>query len=109
MIVFITEAYAQAADAAAGGQGIQSTLLLVGGMIVFFYFFMIRPQQKRQKEHQTMISSISKGDEVIIAGGIYGRVSKIGETQFGIEVADNVEIMVRRDAILQVLPKGTIK
>jgi len=105
--VFITEAYAQAAGA--GAQGIEGTLLLVGGMVVFFYFFMIRPQQKRQKEHQAMIASIGKGDEVIIGGGIYGRVSKVGETQYGIEVAKDVEIMVRRDAIVQVLPKGTIK
>ena len=105
--MFITEAYAQAAGA--GAQSIEGTVLLVGGMLLVFYFLMIRPQQKRQKEHQAMISSVGKGDEVVIAGGIYGRISKVGETQFGVEVANDVEIMVRRDAIIQVLPKGTIK
>ena len=105
--MFITEAYAQAAGA--GAQSMTSTLFLIGGMLVFFYFFMIRPQQKRQKEHRNMIASIAKGDEVVIAGGIYGKISKLGDTQFGIEIADGVEIAVRRDAVLNVLPKGTIK
>ncbi|MGL4668921.1 MAG: preprotein translocase subunit YajC [Saezia sp.] len=107
--MFITEAYAQAAGGGIGGGGIEQTLLLVGGMVVFFYFFMIRPQQKRQKEQQAMITAISKGDEVLLNSGIYGRISKVGEGQFSVEIAKDVEISIRRDAILQVLPKGTIK
>jgi preprotein translocase subunit YajC len=109
--VFISTAYAQTAPAAAGG-GAESTLLSMLPLVLMFvvlYFIMIRPQMKKQKEHKAMIDAIAKGDEVIIAGGIMGRVAKMGDSYLHIEVANSVEIQVQRAAVVQVLPKGTFK
>ena len=78
-------------------------------MFVVLYFVMIRPQMKRQKEHKSMIDALAKGDEVIIAGGLLGKVSKMGETYLSVEVASGVEIQVQRSSVVQVLPKGTFK
>jgi len=78
-------------------------------MFVVLYFVMIRPQMKRQKEHRTMIDALAKGDEVATAGGVLGKVTRLGDTYIGVEVANGVEIQVQRSAVVQVLPKGTIK
>jgi preprotein translocase subunit YajC len=78
-------------------------------MFVVLYFIMIRPQMKKQKEHKAMIEAIAKGDEVVIASGVLGRVSKIGESYIHVEVAKDVELQVQRVAVVQVLPKGTFK
>ena len=109
--MFISTAYAQTAPAAAGG-GTESTLLSMLPLVLMFvvlYFIMIRPQMKKQKEHKAMIDAIAKGDEVIIAGGIMGRVAKMGDSYLHIEIANNVEVQVQRAAVVQVLPKGTFK
>jgi preprotein translocase subunit YajC len=107
---FIAEALADAAPAAGprGGFDLQ-TILLFGGMFVVFWFLLIRPQQKRAKEHKTMLAALAKGDEVVVAGGMLGRVTQIGPAYVGVEVADKVEIKVQRPAIQAVLPKGTLK
>jgi len=73
------------------------------------YFVMIRPQMKRQKEHKAMIDAIAKGDEVVTSGGLLGKISKVGESYLTLEVAAGVELQVQRGAVVQVLPKGTIK
>ena len=78
-------------------------------MFVVLYFVMIRPQMKKQKEHRAMIDALAKGDEVVSAGGLLGRISKLGDNYVGLEVASNVEIQIQRSAIVQVLPKGTLK
>jgi preprotein translocase subunit YajC len=70
---------------------------------------MIRPQMKRQKEHKAMIEALAKDDEVVIGGGVLGRVSKLGDTHIHVEVADGVELQVQRPSVVQVLPKGTFK
>jgi len=108
--VFISNAYAQAAPAAAasGSSQLMSMLPLVL-MFVVLYFIMIRPQMKRQKEHKAMIEAITKGDEVVAAGGLLGKVAKLGDNYLSLEVANGVEIQVQRSAVVQVLPKGTIK
>ena len=109
--MFISQAFAQTAPAAAGG-GTESTLLSLLPLVLMFvvlYFIMIRPQMKRQKEHKAMIEALAKGDEVVTAGGVLGKVSKLGETYLGIEVSNGVELQVQRTAVVQVLPKGTIK
>ncbi len=110
--MFISSAYAQTAPAAAAGGGAESTLYSLLPLVLMFvvlYFIMIRPQMKKQKEHKSMIEAIAKGDEVIIAGGVMGRVAKMGDSYLHIEVANNVEIQVQRAAVVQVLPKGTFK
>ena len=78
-------------------------------MFVVLYFVMIRPQMKRQKEHRAMIDALAKGDEVVMGGGMLGKVSKMGDNYLGIEIATGVEILIQRAAVVQVLPKGTIK
>ncbi len=110
--MFISSAHAQTAPAAAAGGGAESTLYSLLPLVLMFvvlYFIMIRPQMKKQKEHKSMIEAIAKGDEVIIAGGVMGRVAKMGYSYLHIEVANNVEIQVQRAAVVQVLPKGTFK
>jgi preprotein translocase subunit YajC len=78
-------------------------------MFVVLYFLMIRPQMKRAKEHKTMIEALQKGDEVVAAGGVLGRISKISENYITLQIASNVEIQVQRPAVQVLLPKGSIK
>jgi len=109
--VFISSAYAQAAAPAAtpaGAGGLMSFLPLVL-MFVVLYFIMIRPQMKRQKEHKAMIDALAKGDEVIIAGGVLGKIAKMGDAYVHVEVSQGVELQVQRASVLQVLPKGSVK
>jgi preprotein translocase subunit YajC len=108
--MFISEAFAQTAPAAApGGESSLMTMLPLLLMFVVLYFIMIRPQMKRQKEHKAMIEALAKGDEIVTAGGLAGKVSKLGETYVGLEIANNVEVQVQRTAVVQVLPKGSLK
>lgn len=108
--MFITEAFAQTAPAAtAGGESSLLSMLPLLLMFVVLYFVMIRPQMKRQKEIKAMIDALAKGDEVVTAGGLLGRIVKLGESYIDIEVAKGVELQVQRGAVVQVLPKGTIK
>ena len=106
--MFISSAYAQAA---AGGST-QDTLLGMLPLVLMFvvlYFVMIRPQMKKQKEHRAMVEALAKGDEVVTAGGMLGRVSKIGEFYLSVELANGVEVQMQRSAVATVLPKGTVK
>ena len=106
--MFISSAYAQTA-AAGSTQSTLFSLLPLVLMFVVLYFIMIRPQMKKQKEHKAMIEALAKGDEVVIGGGVVGRVAKLGETFVHVEVSNSVELQVQRAAIIQVLPKGTFK
>lgn len=106
--MFISSAYAQSAF----GGDIQSSLTSMLPLVLMFvalYFIMIRPQMKRQKEHKAMVEGLAKGDEVVMGGGLLGKITKVGETQLGIEVAPGVEVQMQRNAVIQVLPKGSIK
>ena len=85
----------------------QAPFLLV--MVAVMYFMMIRPQMKKAKEHRTMIEALAKGDEVVTGGGLLGKVTKINDNIIGVEIASGVEVQVQRDAVVQVLPKGSIK
>jgi preprotein translocase subunit YajC len=108
--VFISQAFAQTAPAATGST--ESTLFSLLPLVLMFvvlYFIMIRPQMKRQKEHKAMIDALAKGDDVVIAGGLVGRVSRLGDSILGVEIANGVEVQVQRPSVLQVLPKGTYK
>ncbi len=109
--MFISQAFAQAAPVAAASST-ESTLLSLLPLVLMFvvlYFIMIRPQMKKQKEHKSMIEALAKGDDVVIAGGLLGRVAKLGDSYLGVEVASGVELQVQRGAVVQVLPKGTYK
>ena len=78
-------------------------------MFVVLWFIMIRPQMKRQKETKSMLEALAKGDEVVTAGGILGRVIKVAEQYVTVEIAANTEITVQKSAVTTVLPKGTLK
>jgi preprotein translocase subunit YajC len=108
MSFFISDAIAQGAPAPAGGDPFMALLPLVLFAVVF-YFLLIRPQAKRQKEHRKMVEALAKGDEIITVGGLAGRISDIGENFVQIEIADGVQVKVRRAAVESVLPKGTLK
>ncbi|MGB9991701.1 preprotein translocase subunit YajC [Pseudoduganella rhizocola] len=86
-----------------------STFLPLILMFVVMYFLMIRPQQKRAKEQRAMMDALAKGDEVVTAGGILGKVSKVTDTYVTLEVAANTEIVVQKPSITTLLPKGTLK
>ena len=108
--MFISNAFAQAAPAAAPTmQDSLTSMLPIVLMFVVLYFVMIRPQMKKQKEHKAMVDALAKGDEVVTAGGVLGKVSKIGDNFIGVEIANGVEVQMQRQAVVQVLPKGTIK
>ena len=104
--MFISPAYAQAAGS--GDSGIIGFLPIVL-MFVLLYFLMIRPQMKRAKEAKAMIEALQKGDEVIAAGGVVGRITKLGEQYLTLEIAPNTEVVVQRAAVQLPLPKGTLK
>ena len=110
--MFISSAFAQAAPAAAtGGGDMMSSLtgmLPLVLMFVVLYFVMIRPQMKKQKEHRAMIDALAKGDEVATAGGMLGKVTKLGDAYLTLELTPGVEVQLQRSAIVQVLPKGAI-
>ena len=106
--MLINPAWAQAPAAASQGGGIESILLILA-MFAVLYFLMIRPQMKRAKEHKAMVEGLQKGDEVVTAGGILGRISRIDDQYITVAIAGGVEVQVQRVAIQTVLPKGTIK
>ncbi|HET8900219.1 MAG TPA: preprotein translocase subunit YajC [Rhodanobacteraceae bacterium] len=111
MDFLISAAQAQTAGAAAAqpaGGGLLGLLPLLA-LGVVFYFMLIRPQSKRMKEHRKMLTQLAVGDEVITNGGVAGRVQALGESFTTIEVASGVQLKVQKQAISQVLPKGTLK
>ena len=104
---FITPAHAQSAGGLPGGD--LMTFLPMIAIFVVFYFLLIRPQQKKAKEAKAMLDALQKGDEVVTAGGLLGRIIKLTDQYATVEIAENTEIIVQRPAISQLLPKGTIK
>jgi len=104
--LIISSAYAQSAI---GGDGGLIGFLPIILMFVLLYFLMIRPQMKRAKETKAMIEALQKGDEVIAAGGVLGRITRISDAYISLEIAPNTEINVQKAAVQVLLPKGTLK
>ncbi len=105
--MFISNAYAQ--TAAAGAESSLMSFLPIILMFVVLYFLMIRPQMKRQKEQKAMMDALAKGDEVVTAGGILGRVTKVTDAYVTLEIANGTEVVIQKIAVATLLPKGTIK
>ena len=105
--MLISSAYAQA-PAGAGDPGLMGFLPIIL-MFVLLYFLMIRPQMKRAKEHKAMIDALQKGDEVVTAGGVLGKVTEVSEAYVKVEIAGGVEVSVQKGAVQTLLPKGTLK
>jgi preprotein translocase subunit YajC len=78
-------------------------------MFVLLYFLLIRPQMKRAKDHKSMIEALEKGAEVVTAGGLVGRITKLTDAYVTLEIAPNTEIVVQKQAVQTLLPKGTMK
>ena len=110
--MLISTAYAQSAPAAAPANDLASSLMGMLPLILMFvvlYFIMIRPQMKRQKELKAMLDALAKGDEVVTTGGMLGKIAQLGEQQIGLDVGNGVVLQLQRSAVVQVLPKGSIK
>ena len=84
------------------------TLFLLLGFMILIYFLMIRPENKKRKSHQEMLTSLELGEEVVTAGGILGKVSKISDQYIELSIADNTKIKVQKTSISTVLPNGTL-
>ena len=86
-----------------------SSILLLVGFVVIFYFLLWRPQSKRMKEQKKLLANLAKGDEVITAGGILGKITKVSDDFLMLAIAEGIEITVQKSAITNSLPKGTLK
>jgi len=78
-------------------------------MLIVFWFILIRPQMKRTKEHKSMLEALEKGSEVVTAGGIVGKITKIGDAYITVEIANDTEVVVQKQSVQMLLPKGTMK
>ncbi len=109
MSLFISTAHAAAAPATAGGGMEMIIMLAVFGLV--FYFMIYRPQAKRAKDHKSLMSALTKGDEVLTQGGIVGKIVKVSdEKEFIVmSISEGTEVTVQKGAINAVLPKGTMK
>ncbi len=107
MSFFISDAMAQAAPAQQSDPIMSFLPLII--LFVIFYFLLIRPQQKKAKDHTALVGGIKKGDEVITSGGILGKITEVGDNYMTVNIADNVDIKIQRQAVSTVLPKGTLK
>jgi preprotein translocase subunit YajC len=105
--VIISPAFAQSMPGSGDGGLIGFLPIIL--MFVLLYFLMIRPQMKRAKEQKQMIESLQKGDEVITAGGVLGRITRLGDAYVSVEIAPQTEVSVQRAAVQTILPKGTLK
>ncbi len=104
--VLISTAHAQAQQSPTPSPWV--SLVMFGGLFVIMYLLLIRPQRKRQKEHQTLVNSLSKGDEIVLTSGMLGKITALSEDYVTID-AGSVELRFQRVAVHAVLPKGTIK
>jgi preprotein translocase subunit YajC len=107
MSFFITDAWAQAAPQAQTDQLVSFLPLIF--IFVVFYFLLIRPQSKKAKEHKQMVDALAKGDEVVTNGGLLGRITSVGENFVELELGEGLKVRVQRQAIANLMPKGTIK
>jgi preprotein translocase subunit YajC len=103
---FIADAHAQTGG---GGSDPTFSFVMLIALFAVFYFVLIRPQSKRQKEHKSMVASLSKGDEVVTNGGLLGKITNIGDSFVTVEIADGMRVKVQRLSVASLMPKGTIR
>lgn len=109
-LFFSSPLFAEAAQGEAmGSSGMIANMAMLGVFAFVFYFMILRPQSKRAKQQRDLISNLQKGDEVITAGGILGKVNRITDSFFVLTIAEGVEIAVQRQAVAGLIPKGTLK
>jgi preprotein translocase subunit YajC len=103
--MLVSPAYAQAAGGAGGAFASFIPLILI---FAIMWFLLIRPQQKKLKEHQAMVSSLRRGDEVVTQGGVIGKVTRVkedGSNEIEVEIAQGVKVRVVKQTVAQVLSK----
>ena len=103
---FATPAYAQTPAGGGGMNEMFGPFLLPVALFALFYFMILRPQQARMKKHQAMLSAVKKGDTVVLSSGIIGKVSKVDDTELGVDIATGVTIKVVRSMVSEVRAKG---
>jgi len=111
-VFLISDAHAQTVATHAADDSFSSRLMSMAPIVLVFvvlFFLMIRPQMKKQKEHNAMLAALAKGDEVATAGGLLGKVMELSENSITLQIASGVEVQIQRSAVVQVMPKGTIK
>ena len=106
LVPLLSAPAAFAQEAAAGGSLISSLIMFVP-LILIFYFLLIRPQQQRQKKHRQMIDDMKKGDTVVTAGGLIGKVTRVADTEVTVELADGVRVRSLKGMIADVKDKNT--
>ena len=99
---------AHAAPAAAQGPSLMANLLMIAVFIGIFYFLIWRPQAKRAKEHRSLIESLGVGSEIVFAGGLMGRITKLDGDFAVVELSRGVEVKIQRASVISVLPEGTL-
>lgn len=109
MSFFISDAMAQQAPAAAGGEAGIANIIFLVVLFAIFYFMLLRPQLKRAKEHKKMTETLSKNDEIVTSGGLAGRVTKVDDSFITLLIAEGVEVQVQKNAVGSLLPKGSLK
>ena len=110
MSFFISSAIAQEAGGAAAPAGFDSmSLIFLVGFVAIFYLMIWRPQAKRAKDHKALLGGLSVGDEVVTNGGIMGKVKKVTDEFIVLEVNAGQELKFQKGAVVNVLPKGTLK
>ena len=99
---------AHAAPAAAQGPSLMANLLMIAVFIAIFYFLIWRPQAKRAKEHRSLIESLGVGSEIVFAGGLMGKITKLDGDFAVVELSRGVEVKIQRASVISVLPEGTL-
>ncbi|WP_256415319.1 preprotein translocase subunit YajC [Acinetobacter sp. 5862] len=99
---------AHAAPAAAQGPSLMANLLMIAVFIGIFYFLIWRPQAKRAKEHRSLIESLGVGSEIVFAGGLMGKITKLDGDFAVVELNRGVDVKIQRASVISVLPEGTL-
>lgn len=100
--MFISPAYAQTAAGSGNGTAAFMQFLPLVFIFVIFYFLMIRPQQRRMKQHRAMIDAVKKGDSVVTAGGLMGKVTRVQDNEVEVEIAPTVKVRVVKGTLSSV-------
>ena len=106
MSVFISTAHA--AGGAAQQPSLMANILMIAVFVAIFYFLIWRPQAKRAKEHRNLVDSLGVGSEVVFAGGLMGRITKIEGDFAVVELNRGNEVKIQRASVISVLPEGTL-
>lgn len=107
MSLFITAAHADTATAAQGAP-MWTNILMIAVFVAIFYFLIWRPQAKRAKEHRSLVESLGVGSEVVFAGGLMGRITKLEGDFAVVELNRGNDVKIQRASVISVLPEGTL-